>query len=100
MFHKLFILATVALTVVNAHPGSHAIVNAAATPQTIKLKETYPPAFKIPTAKPEWLELIKNVNITKAPVYKNLNDAGKYKSIFTYTSKKKKKKKTNISYYN
>ncbi|GAN03916.1 chitin deacetylase [Mucor ambiguus] len=76
MFHKLFILATVALTVVNAHPGSHAIVNAAATPQTIKLKETYPPAFKIPTAKPEWLELIKNINITKAPVYKNLNNAG------------------------
>lgn len=76
MFHKLFILATVALTAVNAHPGSHAIVNAAAAPQTITLKETYPPAFEIPTAKPEWLELIKNVNITKAPVYKNLNDAG------------------------
>lgn len=76
MFHKLFILATVALTAVSAHPGSHAIVNAAAAPQTIKLKETYPVAFEIPTAKPEWLELIKNVNITKAPVYKNLNDAG------------------------
>ncbi|KAI8351799.1 hypothetical protein EDC96DRAFT_518495 [Choanephora cucurbitarum] len=73
MFQKLFILATVTLAAVNAHPGSHHIVNAAAeatVTSTFKFSETFPQAGVIPTPKPEWLELIKNVNITKAPVYK------------------------------
>jgi hypothetical protein len=72
MYQKLFILATIALTAVNAHPGSHAIVNAAAAApaSTFKFSGTFPAPDTIPTAKPEWLELIKNVNVTKAPVYK------------------------------
>lgn len=45
--------------------------------QTFKFKEKYPAPHKIPTAKPEWLDLIRHANITKAPVYKNINYAGK-----------------------
>jgi hypothetical protein len=71
MFKKLFILATIALSAVNAHPGLHVNNLAAAAPaSTFKFSETFPEPFKIPTAKPEWLELIKNVDIAKAPVYK------------------------------
>lgn len=78
MYQKLFILATIALTAVNAHPGSHAVINAAVAPKTnFKFSETFPQAGIIPTAKPEWLELIKNVDIAKAPVYKVGNGLGK-----------------------
>lgn len=85
MYQKLFILATIALTAVSAHPGTHAIVNATAVPATnFKFSETFPEAGAIPTAKPEWLELIKNVEIAKAPVYKVGNGLGKYIYIFTY----------------
>lgn len=72
MYQKLFILATIALSAVSAHPGSHVNVNAAvaAAPQTFKFTETFPEPGVIPKAKPEWLELIKNVTIAKAPVYK------------------------------
>ncbi|KAI7901820.1 uncharacterized protein BX663DRAFT_436679 [Cokeromyces recurvatus] len=41
-----------------------------------KLTETYPASGSIPTAKPEWLELIKNQNITNAPVLKSNGDDG------------------------
>lgn len=57
MYQKLFILATIALTAVNAHPGNHAIVNAvaaapaAAAPQTFKFTTTFPAPDTIPTAK-------------------------------------------------
>jgi hypothetical protein len=71
MYQKLFILATIALSAVSAHPGSHVNVNAAvAPPTTFKFSETFPEPGVIPKAKPEWLELIKNVQIAKAPVYK------------------------------
>ncbi|KAI9251090.1 hypothetical protein EDC94DRAFT_568498 [Helicostylum pulchrum] len=77
MYQKLFILATIALSAVNAHPGSHAVANAAAAPKTnFKFSETFPEAGIIPTAKPEWLELIKNVNIADAPVYEVGNGLG------------------------
>lgn len=77
MYQKLFILATIALTAVNAHPGSHAIVNAAVVPSTtFKFSETYPQSGIIPTAKPEWLALLKNVDIAAAPVYKVGNGLG------------------------
>ncbi|KAI7894352.1 uncharacterized protein EV154DRAFT_498500 [Mucor mucedo] len=82
MYQKLFILATFALTAVNAHPGSHAIVNAAVAPSTnFKFTETYPEAGIIPTAKPEWLELLKNVDIAAAPVYKVGNGLGPQQEV-------------------
>lgn len=82
MYQKLFILATFALTAVNAHPGSHAIVNAAVTPSsTFKFTETYPAAGVIPTAKPEWLALLNNVNIAAAPVYKVGNGLGPQQEV-------------------
>lgn len=37
---------------------------------------TYPPSGKVPTPKPEWLELIKGANITNAPVLKSNGDNG------------------------
>ncbi|KAI8874768.1 carbohydrate esterase family 4 protein [Backusella circina FSU 941] len=75
MIQKLFILATVYLAAVSAHPGNHVVkaavaTDAATTTTTFKFSETYPEAGIIPTAKPEWLELIKGANITTAPVYK------------------------------
>ncbi|KAI9361981.1 hypothetical protein BD770DRAFT_340422 [Pilaira anomala] len=77
MFQKLFILATVALTAVNAHPGAHTNVALEVIPATtFKFSETFPQAGIIPTAKPEWLELIKNVDIANAPVYKVGNGLG------------------------
>lgn len=74
MYYQLFILASVALATVNAKPGSGSSTK---TTSTIKFTETYPDAGSVPTPKPEWLELINNANITKAPVYKNINDLGK-----------------------
>ncbi|KAI9474056.1 MAG: hypothetical protein EXX96DRAFT_580450 [Benjaminiella poitrasii] len=76
MYQKLFILTSIALSAVNAHAGLHARSTNTTTTSTFKFTETYPEPYIIPTAKPEWLELIKNINITKAPVYTNINDAG------------------------
>ncbi|KAI8066155.1 hypothetical protein BDF21DRAFT_388480 [Thamnidium elegans] len=77
MHQKLFILATIALSAVNAHTGTHVVANAAEAPATtFKFSETFPEAGIIPTAKPEWLELIKNVEIANAPVYKVENGLG------------------------
>ncbi|KAG1459978.1 hypothetical protein G6F56_006048 [Rhizopus delemar] len=73
MYHKLFVLASFALAIVNAHPGSHV---ARATTSTFKFSETFPEAGSIPTAKPEWLELIKGANTTDAPVYTNTDGLG------------------------
>ncbi|CAO3575920.1 unnamed protein product [Absidia cylindrospora] len=47
-----------------------AVALSAITAQGFTFKETYPEAGVIPTAKPEWLDLLKKANITKAPVYK------------------------------
>ncbi|KAI7907617.1 uncharacterized protein BX663DRAFT_463866 [Cokeromyces recurvatus] len=78
MYQKIFIIASIALSVANAHPGLHvrSAGTTATTTSNFKFTETYPEPYVIPTAKPEWLELIKNINVTKAPVYKNLNNAG------------------------
>lgn len=71
MYQKLFILATIALSAVSAHPGSHVnVAAAAAPPTTFKFSQKFPEPGVIPVAKPEWLALIKNVTIAKAPVYK------------------------------
>ncbi|KAG1137602.1 hypothetical protein G6F36_016086 [Rhizopus arrhizus] len=77
MYQQLFLLASIALAAVHAHPGSHASSTTTATKtSTFKFTETFPEAGAIPTAKPEWLELIKNINITQAPVYTNTNGLG------------------------
>ena len=81
MYYQLFILASVALATVNAKPGSGSSTK---TTSTIKFTETYPDAGSVPTPKPEWLELINNANITKAPVYKNINDLGKWNRHFFF----------------
>ncbi|KAI9018784.1 hypothetical protein CLU79DRAFT_760392 [Phycomyces nitens] len=56
MLPKLFALAAVALSFVDAQ-------------STFKFSQTFPAVGSIPTAKPEWLELIKGVSIANAPVY-------------------------------
>ncbi|KAI8373822.1 hypothetical protein BD560DRAFT_88903 [Blakeslea trispora] len=43
---------------------------------TATAKESYPADGSKPVPKPEWLELIKNANITKAPVLKSNGDNG------------------------
>ncbi|CAO3596688.1 unnamed protein product [Absidia cylindrospora] len=55
MFSNILVLSAIALA-----------INA----QNFTFKETYPEPGVVPTAKPEWLALLNNVNITKAPVYK------------------------------
>ncbi|CEI98097.1 hypothetical protein RMCBS344292_12214 [Rhizopus microsporus] len=71
MYQQLFVLASVALAIVNAHPGAHTSgTKTTTTPSTFKFTETFPEPGSVPTPKPEWLELIKAANVTKAPVYK------------------------------
>lgn len=55
MLAKLLVIATIALSTINA--------------QEFQFQEKYPTYGVIPTAKPEWLELIKNAKIADAPVY-------------------------------
>ncbi|CAO3625287.1 unnamed protein product [Cunninghamella blakesleeana] len=59
MFTKLIVIATVALSAISA--------------QEFQFQSQYPEYGIIPTAKPEWLELIKNAKIADAPVYKVAN---------------------------
>ncbi|KAI8340595.1 hypothetical protein BC941DRAFT_417665 [Chlamydoabsidia padenii] len=54
MLSNILLLGVVAFTTINA--------------QGFTFKETYPEPGAIPTAKPEWLALLKNANITAAPV--------------------------------
>ncbi|KAI7866039.1 hypothetical protein BDF14DRAFT_1882936 [Spinellus fusiger] len=58
MISKLFFFATVALSLASAQ-----------TTSTFKFSEVYPAIGSSPPPKPEWLELIKNVKISPAPVY-------------------------------
>lgn len=75
---KAFILLLLSLFIVNTTAAEDQPQYAKTDPsQSFKFKEKYPPPLKIPKAKPEWLELIRHVNITSAPVYKNINYAGK-----------------------
>ncbi|ORX49450.1 glycoside hydrolase/deacetylase [Hesseltinella vesiculosa] len=60
MHTRVLLLASVAITAI----------------QGFAFKETYPVAGSVPAPKPEWLALIKNVNITNAPVYKVAANAG------------------------
>jgi peptidoglycan/xylan/chitin deacetylase (PgdA/CDA1 family) len=74
---KAFILLLLSLFIVNTTAAEDQPQYAKTDPsQSFKFKEKYPPPLKIPKAKPEWLELIRHVNITSAPVYKNINYAG------------------------
>ncbi|KAI8336168.1 hypothetical protein BC941DRAFT_514351 [Chlamydoabsidia padenii] len=66
MLPKLFILAATALVTINAQ----------ATGSGFTFKETYPSSGSKPAPKPEWMELIKNANITNAPVLKANGDDG------------------------
>lgn len=82
MYQQLFVLASVALAIVNAHPGAHTSgTKTTTTPSTFKFTETFPEPGSVPTPKPEWLELIKAANVTKAPVYKVGNGEGKNNKI-------------------
>lgn len=68
MLPKLFLLAATALLSINAQTSSAPAAAAAAAP--FAFKETYPSGGSKPTPKPEWMALIKNANITNAPVVK------------------------------
>ncbi|ORZ17862.1 hypothetical protein BCR42DRAFT_482165 [Absidia repens] len=68
MLPKLFLLAATALLSVNAQSSAPAA--AAPSGAAFTFKETYPSGGSKPTPKPEWMELIKNANITNAPVVK------------------------------
>lgn len=68
MLSNLLLLGAVALTAVNA--------------QGFTFKETYPESGVIPTAKPEWLALLNNANITDAPVLKVTPGKGKGNGSF------------------
>jgi hypothetical protein len=67
MLPKLFLLAATALLSINAQTTS---APAAAAAAPFAFKETYPSGGSKPTPKPEWMALIKNANITNAPVVK------------------------------
>lgn len=64
MYSNLLLLGAIALTAINNVDG-------------FAFKETYPDPGVIPTAKPEWLALLKNANIAKAPVLKVTPGIGK-----------------------
>jgi hypothetical protein len=66
MLPKLFLLAATALVSINAQSASG-----------FTFKETYPSSGSKPAPKPEWMELIKNANITNAPVLKANGEDGK-----------------------
>jgi hypothetical protein len=66
MLPKLFLLAATALVSINAQSASG-----------FTFKETYPSSGSKPAPKPEWMELIKNANITNAPVLKANGDDGR-----------------------
>ncbi|CAO3598878.1 unnamed protein product [Absidia cylindrospora] len=65
MLPKLFLLAATALVSVNAQSSSAAPFGSGFT-----FKETYPSGGSKPAPKPEWMDLLKNANITDAPVLK------------------------------
>lgn len=66
-------LATAQPTASSAASGNS--TSSASTPG--QLSSNYPAGGAKPTPKPEWLELIKNANITKAPILKSNGDDGK-----------------------
>ncbi|KAI8096183.1 uncharacterized protein BX664DRAFT_323313 [Halteromyces radiatus] len=68
MLPKLFLLAATALLSVNAQSSSASA--AAPSGGAFTFKETYPSGGSKPAPKPEWMDLIKNANITNAPVVK------------------------------
>jgi hypothetical protein len=64
MYSNLLFLGAIALAAINNVDG-------------FAFKETYPDPGVIPTAKPEWLALLKDANIAKAPVLKVTPGIGK-----------------------
>ncbi|KAJ8654154.1 hypothetical protein O0I10_010230 [Lichtheimia ornata] len=94
VFTKLCLIATLALSLANAQqesssssasadaPAPSASASAAAPSGGggFQFKETYPTDGSVPTPKPEWMELLKNANITDAPVQKSNGENGPQQS--------------------
>lgn len=92
VFTKLCLIATLALSVASAQQQESASASsdvstpsasASAAPSASSgtsasngFKETYPTDGSVPTPKPEWMELLKNANITDAPVQKSSGENG------------------------
>lgn len=89
VFTKLCIIATLALSVASAQqqesasassdaptPSASAYAAPSGSSASNGFKETYPTDGSVPTPKPEWMELLKNANITDAPVQKSSGENG------------------------
>lgn len=66
---KLFASIATVLTLISAIQAQNS---------TTTITTTYPADGEKPVPKPEWLELIKNANITNAPVLKSNGDNGTF----------------------
>lgn len=71
MLSKLFVIAAITLSAVHAQDAGASAAAQPSSTSAFQFKDTYPEPGVIPKAKPEWMELIKTANITKAPVLKN-----------------------------
>lgn len=68
-------IATI-LTFISVIQAQNSTTNSTTSNSTTHSTESYPADGAKPVPKPEWLELIKNANITKAPVLKSNGDDG------------------------
>lgn len=64
------------ISVIQAQTASNATTSTTNTTSG-QLSESYPASGAKPAPKPEWMELIKNANITNAPVLKSNGADGK-----------------------
>ncbi|KAI7866749.1 hypothetical protein BDF14DRAFT_1727578 [Spinellus fusiger] len=79
MLPKLFLLATLTLSAVNAQSITappKPIPTAAVSSGVFSFKETYPSAGSKPNPKPEWISLISNATIANAPVLTGNSNVG------------------------
>lgn len=97
VFTKLCLIATLALSLANAQqesssssasadaPAPSASSSASAAAPSggggFQFKETYPTDGSVPTPRPEWMELLKNANITDAPVQKSNGENGTLQNV-------------------
>lgn len=69
------------ISVIQAQTASNVTTSTNTTTTTTttsgQLSEAYPAGGAKPTPKPEWMALIKNANITNAPVLKSNGNNGK-----------------------
>lgn len=77
MLDKLFVIASLALSTAQAQSSSVSAAPSTATTTTFHFNDVYPEPHVVPSPKAEWLDLIKNVNITNAPVLKLGPDGSK-----------------------